>query len=154
MGRLPEDVAPERIDPQATLRGRFGTRDAPDPAMRANFVRTLIWRVPTSVGWLLGASLDPSARVHHPPLSGTRAAALVVGFVATVAVWRIYFYRGESIGISEIEQSGDMAAVGQRAIYALIVMIAGLVAVAVADELRRDPADDRSGMARPGLEPG
>jgi hypothetical protein len=34
-----------------------------------------------------------------------------------------------------IEQPGDQPAVGQRAIYAPVVMVAGLVAVVVGDEL-------------------
>lgn len=169
----------------------------PDAAMRRNFMRILIWAVPISAAWVVGASVeDAGVRLAiwgaaaaieyvsiwrgHPvpgmgrtdtdsyelsgahiaercrlffliavgetvvaglaafagePLSPVRSAALAVGFIGTIAIWWIYFHRGESIGMSEIEESSDEAAIGKRAIYTLVILVAGLIVVAVGDEL-------------------
>ncbi|MDV7243344.1 MULTISPECIES: low temperature requirement protein A [Rhodococcus] len=178
-------------------RSSFMLAIGPDPAMRRNFVRTLIWLVPTSGMWLAGAADEnPGSRLTiwgtavaveyvaiwwgHPvpgmgrtdtaeyglagshivercrllfliavgetvisglmaftaePVSLWRVVALGVAFTGTVAIWWIYFHRSESVGMSLVEEAADEAALGKRAIYTLVVMIAGLVAVAVGDEL-------------------
>jgi low temperature requirement protein LtrA len=62
-------------------------------------------------------------------------AAVVVAFATTVLLWRIYIYRaGEVLG-SAVTTATDPLRVAVSASYAHLVMVAGIVAISVGDEL-------------------
>jgi low temperature requirement protein LtrA len=64
-----------------------------------------------------------------------RKAAVVVAFATTVLLWRIYIYRaGEVLGAA-VAAAADQLHVAIFAIYAHPVMVAGVVAISVGDEL-------------------
>jgi low temperature requirement protein LtrA len=64
-----------------------------------------------------------------------RKAAVVVAFATTVLLWRIYIYRaGEVLGAA-VAAAADQLHVAIVAIYAHPVMVAGVIAISVGDEL-------------------
>jgi low temperature requirement protein LtrA len=64
-----------------------------------------------------------------------RIAAVVVAFATTVLLWRIYIYRaGELLGAA-VAAAADPLRVAISATYAHLVMVAGIVAISVGDEL-------------------
>jgi low temperature requirement protein LtrA len=64
-----------------------------------------------------------------------REAAVVVAFATTVLLWRIYIYRaGEVLGAA-VAAAPDPLRVGISVLYAHPVMVTGLVAISVGDEL-------------------
>jgi low temperature requirement protein LtrA len=64
-----------------------------------------------------------------------RSAAAVVAFATTALLWRIYIYRaGEVLGAA-VAAAPDPLRVAISAIYAHLVMVAGIVAISVGDEL-------------------
>ena len=64
-----------------------------------------------------------------------RSAAVVVAFATTVLLWRIYIYRaGEVLG-EAVAAAPDPLRVGVSAVYAHLVMVAGIVAISVGDDL-------------------
>jgi low temperature requirement protein LtrA len=62
-------------------------------------------------------------------------AAVVVAFAATVLLWRIYIYRAGDVLGAAVAAAPDPFRVGVSVLYAHSVMIAGLVAISVGDEL-------------------
>ncbi len=68
------------------------------------------------------------------PVQADRLLVLGVAFAGTVALWWCYFHRAEGIGMSAAAGASDsrIVAVGN---YALILMVIGIVAIAVGDEL-------------------
>lgn len=72
------------------------------------------------------------------PLAAERLLVLAVAFLGTVALWWCYFHRAEEIGIeavagaSEPKQLSRIVGLGN---YTLILMVVGIVAIAVGDEL-------------------
>ncbi|MFC6020684.1 low temperature requirement protein A [Plantactinospora solaniradicis] len=68
-------------------------------------------------------------------LVADRTAAVVVAFVTTVLLWRIYIYRaGEVLGAA-VAAAPDPLRVVNSVLYAHAVMVAGVVAISVGDEL-------------------
>ena len=64
-----------------------------------------------------------------------RGAAVVVAFATTVLLWRIYIHRaGELLG-EAVAAAPDPFRAGLSAGYAHLVMVAGIVAISVGDEL-------------------
>ncbi|MGS2613632.1 low temperature requirement protein A [Micromonospora sp. LZ34] len=64
-----------------------------------------------------------------------RSAAAVVAFATTVLLWRIYIHRaGEALG-GAVAAAPDPLRIAVLAIYAHPVMVAGIVAISVGDEL-------------------
>jgi low temperature requirement protein LtrA len=64
-----------------------------------------------------------------------RSAAAVVAFATTVLLWRLYIYRaGEVLGAA-VAAAPDPFRIGVSASYAHLVMVAGIVAISVGDEL-------------------
>ena len=64
-----------------------------------------------------------------------RTAALIVGFVITVLLWQIYFYRAGELLPEAIASSRAPAHVGELASYSHLIMIAGTGLSAVGDKL-------------------
>jgi low temperature requirement protein LtrA len=64
-----------------------------------------------------------------------RTAAVVVAFATTVLLWRVYIYRaGEVLGAA-VAEAPDPLRVVVSVLYAHAVMVAGVVAISVGDEL-------------------
>ncbi|SCL15998.1 Low temperature requirement protein LtrA [Micromonospora rhizosphaerae] len=64
-----------------------------------------------------------------------RSAAVVVAFATTVLLWRIYIHRaGEVLGAA-VAAAIDPLRIAVAAVYAHLVMVAGIVAISVGDEL-------------------
>ena len=68
--------------------------------------------------------------------NGTTVAAFIVAFVGSVAMWWIYFNLGAERGSRRIAQSSDPGRLARLAYtYIHIVIVAGIIVCAVADEL-------------------
>jgi low temperature requirement protein LtrA len=68
-------------------------------------------------------------------VAADHSAAAAVAFATTVLLWRIYIYRaGEVLGAA-VTAAPDRLRVAAFSIYAHLVMIAGIVAISVGDEL-------------------
>jgi low temperature requirement protein LtrA len=68
-------------------------------------------------------------------LGAGHTAAAVVAFTTTVLLWRIYIYRAGEILGAAVAAAPDPFLVTITAVYAHPVMIAGLIAISVGDEL-------------------
>ncbi|MEV4659281.1 low temperature requirement protein A [Micromonospora sp. NPDC049301] len=64
-----------------------------------------------------------------------RSAAVVVAFATTVLLWRIYIHRAGEVFGGAVAAAPDPLRVTVSAIYAHLVMVAGIVAISVGDEL-------------------
>jgi low temperature requirement protein LtrA len=77
------------------------------------------------------------------PFGIERLLALAIGFTGTVALWWCYFQRAEALGARAAETADDAGAVGLWATWTLTLIVLGLVAIAVADEMAiAHPSDD------------
>ncbi|RQW91451.1 low temperature requirement protein A [Micromonospora globispora] len=64
-----------------------------------------------------------------------RSAAVVVAFATTVLLWRIYIHRAGEVFGGAVAAATDPLRVALSATYAHLVMVAGIVAISVGDEL-------------------
>ncbi|MGN9774692.1 low temperature requirement protein A [Micromonospora sp. H33] len=64
-----------------------------------------------------------------------RSAAVVVAFATIVLLWRIYIYRAGELLDTALAAAPDPLRVGIPSVYSHLAMIAGIVAIAVGDEL-------------------
>jgi low temperature requirement protein LtrA len=77
------------------------------------------------------------------PFELDRLLALTIGFAGTVALWWCYFQRAEGLGARAAQTAKDAGAVGLWATWTLTLIVLGLIAIAVADELAiAHPGDD------------
>jgi low temperature requirement protein LtrA len=77
------------------------------------------------------------------PFELERLLALAIGFAGTVALWWCYFQRAEPLGARAAETAEDAGAVGLWGTWTLTLIVLGLIAIAVADELAiAHPGDD------------
>jgi low temperature requirement protein LtrA len=77
------------------------------------------------------------------PFELERLLALAIGFAGTVALWWCYFQRAEALGAQAAETAEDAGAVGLWGTWTLTLIVLGLIAIAVADELAiAHPGDD------------
>lgn len=85
----------------------------------------------------LGESvLATGASFSEMAWNGEHAAAFLVAFVGTVAMWWIYFNIGADYARSRIEKSDDPGAIARVAYtYMHIIIVAGIIVAAVSDEL-------------------
>lgn len=63
------------------------------------------------------------------------SAALVVAYLSTVLLWRIYFYRSGQVLAEAVAAAGDRLAAGRATGVAHVVMVIGIVATAVGFEV-------------------
>ncbi|MFU8873431.1 low temperature requirement protein A [Micromonospora sp. SL4-19] len=68
------------------------------------------------------------------PISLATSALLVVAFLSTVLLWRIYFYRSGQILAEALAAAGDRDAAGRATGTAHVLMVLGIVATAVGFE--------------------
>jgi low temperature requirement protein LtrA len=64
-----------------------------------------------------------------------RTAAVVVAFATTVLLWRVYIYRAGGVLGSAVAAAADQLRAVVSVLYAHPVMVAGLVAISVGDDL-------------------
>jgi low temperature requirement protein LtrA len=77
------------------------------------------------------------------PFELERLLALAIGFAGSVALWWCYFQRAEGLGADAAETAEDAGAVGLWGTWTLTLIVLGLIAIAVADELAiAHPGDD------------
>ena len=77
------------------------------------------------------------------PFALERLLALAIGFAGTVGLWWSYFQRSEGLGVEAAERADDPGAVGLWGTWTLTLIVLGLIAIAVADELAiAHPGDD------------
>jgi low temperature requirement protein LtrA len=69
------------------------------------------------------------------PVDAARLFVLAVAFAGTVALWWCYFHRAEEIGMNAVEGAPDASRIVGVGNYTLIVMVIGIIAIAVGDEL-------------------
>jgi low temperature requirement protein LtrA len=69
------------------------------------------------------------------PVTADRLLVLAVAFTGTVALWWCYFHRAEEIGLRAVARASDASYIVGLGNYTLIAMVAGIVAIAVGDEL-------------------
>jgi low temperature requirement protein LtrA len=69
------------------------------------------------------------------PVEADRLLVLAVAFTGSVALWWCYFHRAEELGIDAAERASDASRVVALGNYTLIVMVIGIIAIAVGDEL-------------------
>ncbi|CAN5302976.1 low temperature requirement protein A [soil metagenome] len=96
----------------------------------------------------LGETVLTSAGVFtQEPLTPLRLVALLVAITGTAAIWWSYFVRSEEEALDALEETDDEAKIGRNAIYAIAVMLAGLVLAAVGDELSIAHPDGEPSLA-------
>lgn len=69
------------------------------------------------------------------PLQADRLLVLALAFAGTVSLWWCYFHRAEDIGVGAVEGSADASRIVALGNYTLILMVIGIIAIAVGDEL-------------------
>jgi low temperature requirement protein LtrA len=69
------------------------------------------------------------------PVQADRLLVLAVAFVGTVALWWCYFHRAEDVGKDAVEGAADPSRIVGLGNYTLILMVIGIIAIAVGDEL-------------------
>lgn len=69
------------------------------------------------------------------PVGADRLLVLAVAFSGTVALWWCYFHRAEEVGLNAIEGAADASRIVGLGNYTLILMVIGIIAIAVGDEL-------------------
>jgi low temperature requirement protein LtrA len=92
---------------------------------------------------LLGeAVLTTGNAFADEPFELERLLALAISFTGTVALWWCYFQRTEAIGAHAAETAEDAGAVGWRGTWTLTIIVLGLIAIAVGDEMAIAHPDD------------
>jgi low temperature requirement protein LtrA len=71
----------------------------------------------------------------NEPVTLAKTAALVVAFLTTVLLWRIYFYRSGQVLAEAVAASTNRPVIGGRVGVAHILMVLGIVAVAAGSEI-------------------
>jgi low temperature requirement protein LtrA len=69
------------------------------------------------------------------PVQADRLLVLAVAFLGTVALWWCYFHRAEDVGRNAVDDAADASRIVGLGNYALILMVIGIIAIAVGDEL-------------------
>jgi low temperature requirement protein LtrA len=69
------------------------------------------------------------------PVAADRLLVLAVAFTGSVALWWCYFHRAEEIGVRAVQEADKPSRIVGLGNYTLILMVIGIVAIAVGDEL-------------------
>jgi low temperature requirement protein LtrA len=77
------------------------------------------------------------------PFELERLLALAIAFTGTVALWWCYFQRSEAVGAAVAETDEGAGTVGYWGTWTLTLIVLGLIAIAVGDEMAiAHPGDD------------
>lgn len=78
-------------------------------------------------------------------VAADRLFVLAVAFTGSVALWWCYFHRAEEIGVQAIKEADRPSRIVGLGNYTLILMVIGIIAIAVGDELAiADPGGSTS----------
>jgi low temperature requirement protein LtrA len=78
-------------------------------------------------------------------VAADRLFVLAVAFTGSVALWWCYFHRAEEIGVRAVQEADKPSRIVGLGNYTLILMVIGIVAIAVGDELAiADPGGSTS----------
>lgn len=69
------------------------------------------------------------------PVAADRLLVLAVAFTGSVALWWCYFHRAEEIGVRAVQEADKPSRIVGLGNYTLILMVIGIIAIAVGDEL-------------------
>ncbi|MET3460660.1 low temperature requirement protein A [Variovorax atrisoli] len=72
---------------------------------------------------------------HHVEWHGIDLFALLVGFAGSLAMWWMYFDTSAKEATHVIEHAKDPGAIGAKFHYTHVILVAGIIVCAVADEL-------------------
>jgi low temperature requirement protein LtrA len=81
------------------------------------------------------------------PIGADRLLALAVAFTGSVALWWCYFHRAEEAGVRAVQQTEDPSRIVAIGNYTLILMVVGIIAIAVGDELAIADPNGSIGLA-------
>jgi low temperature requirement protein LtrA len=68
-------------------------------------------------------------------VAADRLFVLAVAFTGSVALWWCYFHRAEEIGVRAVQEADKPSRIVGLGNYTLILMVIGIIAIAVGDEL-------------------
>jgi low temperature requirement protein LtrA len=78
-------------------------------------------------------------------VAADRLFVLAVAFTGSVALWWCYFHRAEEIGVRAVQEADKPSRIVGLGNYTLILMVIGIIAIAVGDELAiADPGGSTS----------
>jgi low temperature requirement protein LtrA len=80
-------------------------------------------------------------------ICATRLLVLAVAFTGSVALWWCYFHRAEEIGMRAVQGTDDPSRIIAIGNYTLILMVIGIIAIAVGDELAIADPNGSVGLA-------
>lgn len=85
----------------------------------------------------LGESILASgvALAHHAEWHAVDIYAFLVGFIGSLALWWLYFDTSSDAAAHVIEHSDDPGRIGAKFHYTHVILLAGIIVSAVADEL-------------------
>src|SRR5574337_455650 len=78
--------------------------------------------------------LTSGAAIAASPITGLTAATGTFALMGTVALWALSFGRAHRLILQHVERTSDPIRASRHAVNALMVMVAGLIAVAVANK--------------------
>ena len=79
-------------------------------------------------------------------VTADRLIVLAAAFTGTVALWWCYFHRAEDIGRDAVKGVADASRIVGLGNYTLILMVIGIIAIAVGDELALASPTDSGGV--------
>ncbi|MDH6282513.1 low temperature requirement protein A [Prescottella agglutinans] len=79
--------------------------------------------------------LTTGLAISHAPLEPLTMFAGTVALIGTITLWWVYFRRSEPVARREVYYAADPVKVSRYAMYGLMVLVAGLLVIAVGDEL-------------------
>ncbi len=71
----------------------------------------------------------------NEPVEADRLLVLAVAFTGSVALWWCYFHRAEELGVRAVAEAARPSRLVGAGNYTLILMVVGIIAIAVGDEL-------------------
>jgi low temperature requirement protein LtrA len=78
-------------------------------------------------------------------VAADRLFVLAIAFTGSVALWWCYFHRAEEIGVRAVQEADKPSRIVGLGNYTLILMVIGIIAIAVGDELAiADPGGSTS----------
>ncbi|WP_433609286.1 low temperature requirement protein A [Prescottella agglutinans] len=79
--------------------------------------------------------LTTGLAISHAPLAPMTLFAGTVALTGTIMLWWVYFRRSERVARQQATVESDAVKISRYALYGLMVMVAGLLAIAVGDEV-------------------
>ena len=101
----------------------------------SSLTQSTCWNVVAcSCSSLLAKRSSPRARQSPRPLTVMTLATGTFALAGTVALWALSFGRSHRLILQHVEETSDPIRASRHAVNALMIMVAGLIAVAVANK--------------------